>query len=40
MILSDMIPDSWQHLLCKHPQTLVIDIRQVFYQKRTMQTAV
>ena len=40
MIISDMTPDSWQHLLSKHPQTLIIDIRQVRYRYKTFQAAV
>lgn len=40
MIISDMIPDSWQHLLAKHPQTLIIDIRQVRYRHKTLQQAI
>ena len=39
MIISDMAPDSWLHLLTKHPQTLVIDIRQVRYRHQTLHAA-
>ncbi|MBT8043416.1 MAG: DUF58 domain-containing protein [Verrucomicrobiae bacterium] len=40
VVISDMSPNSWKHLLARHPQALVIDIRQISYQKKTMQTAV
>ncbi|BDS06957.1 hypothetical protein NT6N_19970 [Oceaniferula spumae] len=39
MIISDMAPESWQHLLSKHPHTLIVDIRQVKYRNRTLQAA-
>jgi len=32
MILSDMPPESWSHLLVDHPHTLVVDVRQIRYQ--------
>jgi uncharacterized protein (DUF58 family) len=40
MIISDMTPDSWQHMLAKHPQALIIDIRQVRYRHKTLQSAI
>lgn len=40
MIISDMTPDSWRHLLMNHPQTLIIDIRQVSYRHKTLHAAV
>ena len=39
MIISDMAPDSWTHLLTKHPQTLIVDIRQVRYRHKTLHAA-
>jgi len=39
MILSDMAPESWQHLLARHPQTLIVDIRQVRYRNKTLHAA-
>ena len=39
VIISDMTPDSWLHLLDKHPQTLAIDIRQIRYRHRTLHAA-
>ena len=40
MIISDMTPDSWRHLLTNHPHTLIIDIRQVRYRHKTLHAAV
>jgi len=40
MIISDMAPESWQHLLSNHPHTLIVDIRQVKYRNRTLHAAV
>lgn len=40
VIISDMTPDSWQHLLTYHPHTLAIDIRQVRYNHRILHAAV
>ncbi len=34
MVISDMPPDSWRHLLGGHPHTLIIDIRQIRYRLR------
>ena len=39
MIISDMTPDSWSHLLVKHPHTLIIDIRQIRYRHKTLHAA-
>ena len=39
IIISDMAPDSWRHLLTQHPQTLIIDIRQVRYRNQTLHAA-
>lgn len=36
VIISDMPPDSWSHLLAKHPHTLIIDIRQIRYRHKTL----
>lgn len=36
MVISDMAPESWRHLLAKHPHTLVVDIRQVRYRNRIL----
>ncbi|MGB0774229.1 MAG: DUF58 domain-containing protein [Akkermansiaceae bacterium] len=38
MIVSDMPPASWQHLLDNHPHTLIVDIRQVRYRIKTVHT--
>lgn len=40
MIISDMPPESWQHLLSKHPHTLIVDIRQVRYHNKTLHAAI
>ncbi|MBK1831002.1 DUF58 domain-containing protein [Verrucomicrobiaceae bacterium R5-34] len=40
MIISDMSPESWQHLLSKHPHTLIVDIRQVKYRNRSLHALV
>lgn len=40
VVISDMAPDSWQHLLEKRPQALSIDIRQVRYRHKTLQAAI
>lgn len=40
IIISDMPPDSWAHRLTDHPQSLIIDIRQIRYQHRTLHAAV
>ncbi len=39
MIISDMAPESWAHLLTKHPQTLIVDIRQVRYRHQILHAA-
>ena len=39
MVISDMAPESWQHLLAKHAHTLIVDIRQVKYRNRTLHAA-
>jgi len=39
MIISDMSPESWLRLLAKHPQTLIVDIRQVRYHNRVLHAA-
>ncbi len=39
MIISDMPPDSWQHLLIKHPRSLMIDIRQIRYHRKTLRAS-
>lgn len=36
MVLSDMAPDSWQHLLAAHPFAMMIDIRQVKYRNKPL----
>ena len=36
MVISDMPPDSWRHLLVKHPHTLIIDIRQIRYRAQRL----
>lgn len=36
VIISDMPPASWQHLLVNHPHTMVIDIRHVRYRHKTL----
>jgi len=36
VVMSDMAPDSWIHLLAKHPHTLIIDIRQIRYRMKRM----
>lgn len=40
VIISDMTPDSWGHLLTHHPHALAIDIRQARYRHRTLHAAV
>lgn len=40
VIISDMVPDSWRHLLARHPHMLAIDIRQIRYRHRTLHAAV
>ena len=40
VVISDMTPDSWHHLLGKHPRSLVIDIRQIRYRHRTLHAAI
>ena len=39
IIISDMTPDSWLHLLAQHPQAIAIDIRQIRYRHRTLHAA-
>lgn len=36
LVISDMAPDSWDHLLVHHPHTLVVDIRQIRYRHRSL----
>ncbi|WP_227021468.1 DUF58 domain-containing protein [Oceaniferula marina] len=36
VMISDMAPDSWAHLLVPHPHSLVIDIRQIRYRHKTL----
>ena len=40
MIISDMAPESWRHLLAQHPHTLIVDIRQIRYRHRMLHSAV
>jgi uncharacterized protein (DUF58 family) len=40
VIISDMTPDSWSHLLAQHPNILAIDIRQIRYRHRILHAAV
>lgn len=40
IVISDMPPESWQHMTGKHPRTMVIDIRQVQYRNKSLQTAI
>ena len=39
VIVSDMAPDSWSHLLSKHPHTMIIDIRQIRYRQRLLRAS-
>lgn len=39
VIISDMTPDSWSHLLSKHPHTLMIDIRQIRYRHKVLRAS-
>ncbi|MBT8038181.1 MAG: DUF58 domain-containing protein [Verrucomicrobiae bacterium] len=36
MVISDMPPDSWQHLFVSRPDALIIDIRQVRYRHKIL----
>ena len=40
MIISDMTPDSWSHLLVQHPHTLIVDIRQIRYRHKMLHAAI
>lgn len=40
MIISDMAPDSWNHLLVQHPHTLIVDIRQIRYHHKILHSAI
>lgn len=33
LIISDMVPEAWSHILNNHPHTVVIDIRQALHPK-------